>query len=175
MQVRSRGGKDPLEKEMATHSSILAWKIPCSEQPGGLYSVHGVTKHQTWLSMQVLMLIVISTYKTSSFDFTRETTSFYKYYPGPFFSCQLNQPVSWGRLAQTVKLVTAYHSFLDPCFQLEPQNGELIRSTRDRSMAASASISTTLTKWTLLRSSQYFPSLSWAISGHLQLVPVHFC
>ena len=30
------GGEDPLEKEMATHSSILAWKIPWMEQPGGL-------------------------------------------------------------------------------------------------------------------------------------------
>ena len=33
------GGKDPLEKEMATHSSILAWRIPWTEQPGGLQSV----------------------------------------------------------------------------------------------------------------------------------------
>ena len=35
-QVRSLGGQDPLEKEMATHSSILAWKIPWTEEPGGL-------------------------------------------------------------------------------------------------------------------------------------------
>ena len=33
--VRSLGGEDPLEKEMATHSSILAWKIPWTEEPGG--------------------------------------------------------------------------------------------------------------------------------------------
>ena len=37
--VRSLGWKDPLEKEMATHSSILAWKIPWTEEPGGLYSM----------------------------------------------------------------------------------------------------------------------------------------
>ena len=36
--VRSLGGKDLLEKEMATHSSILAWKIPWTEEPGGLQS-----------------------------------------------------------------------------------------------------------------------------------------
>ena len=36
--VRSLGWEDPLEKEMATHSSILAWKIPWTEEPGGLYS-----------------------------------------------------------------------------------------------------------------------------------------
>ena len=36
MQVRSLGQEDPLEKEMATHSSILAWKIPRTEEPSGL-------------------------------------------------------------------------------------------------------------------------------------------
>ena len=35
-QVRSLGQEDPLEKEMATHSSILAWKIPWMEEPGRL-------------------------------------------------------------------------------------------------------------------------------------------
>ena len=34
-QVRSLGQKDLLEKEMATHSSFLAWKIPLTEEPGG--------------------------------------------------------------------------------------------------------------------------------------------
>ena len=33
-----------LEKEMATHSSILAWKILWTEEPGGLHTVHGVTR-----------------------------------------------------------------------------------------------------------------------------------
>ena len=37
--VRSLGREDPLEKEMATHSSILAWKIPWTEEPGGLQSM----------------------------------------------------------------------------------------------------------------------------------------
>ena len=44
---RSLGWEDPLEKEMATHSSILAWEIPCTVEPG---RVHGVTKSQTRLS-----------------------------------------------------------------------------------------------------------------------------
>ena len=35
-QVRSLGQEDPLEEEMATYSSILAWKIPWIEEPGGL-------------------------------------------------------------------------------------------------------------------------------------------
>ena len=37
--VQSLGQDDPLEKEMATHSSILAWKIPWMEEPGGLQSM----------------------------------------------------------------------------------------------------------------------------------------
>ena len=39
MWVRSLGQEDPLEEEMATHSSILAWKIPWIEEPGGLKSM----------------------------------------------------------------------------------------------------------------------------------------
>ena len=38
-QIRSLGQEDPLEKEMATHSSTLAWKIPWTEKPGRLQSM----------------------------------------------------------------------------------------------------------------------------------------
>ena len=38
-QVRFLGGEDPLEKRMATHSSILAWRISWAEEPGGLQSM----------------------------------------------------------------------------------------------------------------------------------------
>ena len=38
-RVRSQGQEDPLEKEMATHSSILAWRIPCTEEPSRLQSI----------------------------------------------------------------------------------------------------------------------------------------
>ena len=37
--VQSLGWEDPLEKEMATHSSVLAWRIPWTEEPGGLQSM----------------------------------------------------------------------------------------------------------------------------------------
>ena len=40
--VQSLGWEDPLEEEMATHASILAWKIPWTEEPGGL--VHGAAE-----------------------------------------------------------------------------------------------------------------------------------
>ena len=46
-QILSMGQQDPLEKEMATHSSILAWEIPWTEGPGGPRTVHGVTKSRT--------------------------------------------------------------------------------------------------------------------------------
>ena len=39
MQVQSLGREDPLEEGMATHSSILTWRIPWSEEPGGLQSM----------------------------------------------------------------------------------------------------------------------------------------
>ena len=39
MQVQSLGQEDPLEKEMATYPSILAWEIPWTEEPGGLQAV----------------------------------------------------------------------------------------------------------------------------------------
>ena len=38
-QVQSLGGEDPLEKEMATHTNTLAWKILWTEEPGGLQSM----------------------------------------------------------------------------------------------------------------------------------------
>ena len=46
MQVRSLGQEDPMEKEMATHFSILAWKIPWTEEPGSLQSMES-QKNQT--------------------------------------------------------------------------------------------------------------------------------
>ena len=47
--VRSLGLEDPLEEGMATHSSILAWRIPWTEEPGGLHTVHGVAK--SWIQL----------------------------------------------------------------------------------------------------------------------------
>ena len=46
MWVGSLGQEGPLEEEMATYSSILAWKIPWTEEPGGLQSM-GLQKSQT--------------------------------------------------------------------------------------------------------------------------------
>ena len=48
--VRSLGQEDPLEKEMATHSSILAWKIPWTEKPGRLQSVGSQRVRHDWVT-----------------------------------------------------------------------------------------------------------------------------
>ena len=47
MRVRFLGWEDPVEEGMATHSSILAWRIPWTEEPGGLQSMgsHSVRHH----------------------------------------------------------------------------------------------------------------------------------
>ena len=47
MWVQSLGQEDPLEKEMVTPSSILAWEIPWTEQPSRLHTVHEVEKSHT--------------------------------------------------------------------------------------------------------------------------------
>ena len=47
--IRSLSQEDPLEKEMAIHSTILAWEIPLTEEPGGLQSM-GLQKYQTQCS-----------------------------------------------------------------------------------------------------------------------------
>ena len=51
IRVRSQGGEDPLEEEMATNSSILSWKIPWTEEPGGVAesdTTQSLSMH-TWL------------------------------------------------------------------------------------------------------------------------------
>ena len=48
MQVQSLGPEDPLEEGMATHSSVLAWRTPGTEEPGGLQSM-GL---QSWTRLQ---------------------------------------------------------------------------------------------------------------------------
>ena len=58
--VQSLGQEDPLEKGMATHSSILAWKIPLTEEPDGLQSM-GVTKK---LDMTELLIRVLPEFRT---------------------------------------------------------------------------------------------------------------
>ena len=55
--VWSLGQEDPLEEEAATQSSILAWKIPRTEKPGGLQYMS--TKRHTWVSMHICIIMHI--------------------------------------------------------------------------------------------------------------------
>ena len=51
-QVHFSGQEDPLEEEMETHSSILAWRIPCTEKPGGLQSIEFQIVRHDWATEQ---------------------------------------------------------------------------------------------------------------------------
>ena len=66
-QVRTLGWKDPLKKEMATHSSIFAWKISWTEEPGGLQSMGSQRVGHDW----VTNTYIYKTYKESyMYNFT---------------------------------------------------------------------------------------------------------
>ena len=54
-QVQSLGLEEPREKGIETHSSILAWRIPWTEEPGKLHTVHEVTKSLTQLRTNTFM------------------------------------------------------------------------------------------------------------------------
>ena len=54
--AQSLGGEDPMEKGLAAHSRILAWRIPWTEEPGGV-TVHRVAKSPTRLSEQHILLV----------------------------------------------------------------------------------------------------------------------
>ena len=58
--VRSLGWEDPLEKEMATHSSILAWRIPWTEEPGGLQSTGSQRVGHDWSDLAAVAYLVVS-------------------------------------------------------------------------------------------------------------------
>ena len=56
-RVRSLGCEDPLEKEMATHSNILAWRIPWTEEPGGLQSTGSQRVGHDWVTLLTYLLM----------------------------------------------------------------------------------------------------------------------
>ena len=78
MWVQSLGQEDPLEKEMATHSSILAWEIPWTEEPDGLQSMgfqkSDVTNHHHHtLNANFLSLLIVVWLQKSATLFLRKT------------------------------------------------------------------------------------------------------
>ena len=71
MWVQSLCQEDLLEKEMTTHSSILAQEIPWTEEPGGLHTLHRVTKTQTQLSdyIATTKIMFLSLFLCCFYDF----------------------------------------------------------------------------------------------------------
>ena len=59
-RVRSLGREEPLEKEMATHCSILAWKVPRTEEPGGLQSMGSQRAGHDWATNTYTYTLVVS-------------------------------------------------------------------------------------------------------------------
>ena len=58
--VQSLGGEDPLKKEMATHSSILAWNITWTEEPGGLQSMGSPKVRHNLVAKQQIQVLEIT-------------------------------------------------------------------------------------------------------------------
>ena len=54
--VQPLGREDPLEKEMVTHSSVLAWRIPWTEEPGGLQSMESQTDTTEQLTLYIVSI-----------------------------------------------------------------------------------------------------------------------
>ena len=85
--VRSVGQEDPLEKETATHSSILAWSIPWKEEPGGLQSM-GLQRfgHNWATSLSLFPIQSLNHNKQASFDvYLYHLKDAFAYLP---FNCQ---------------------------------------------------------------------------------------
>ena len=84
--VWSLGWEDPLEKEMATHSSIFAWRIPWTDEPGRLHIVHGVARvghdlatkeRERWLTFLFLKCSPNITKVSNQFYFINQWKSIY--------------------------------------------------------------------------------------------------
>ena len=77
--VQSLGQEDLLEKEMASHSRILTWRIPQTEEPGGLQSVGSQTVGHEWTNFTSLLLIQFSWSSLNRINFMYK---FYTFYDG---------------------------------------------------------------------------------------------
>ena len=68
-QVRSLGREDPLEKGLTAHSSILAWRIPWTEEPGGLQSMESQRVGQDWVTNTFIFTIFHCIYVPHLYSF----------------------------------------------------------------------------------------------------------
>ena len=76
--IQSLGQEDLLEKEMASHSRILAWRIPHTEEPGGLQSMESQTVRHDWTTFTSLPLIQFTWSSLNSINFMYKLYTFYE-------------------------------------------------------------------------------------------------
>ena len=109
--VQSLGREDSLEKEMATHSSIVAWRIPWMEEPDGLQSMGSQIVGHDWTTSLHTFLqndqIILCHYKVCLVEWTgKEASRNYILWPHTYFSHQLFFPDGLHRWALTSPLST---------------------------------------------------------------------
>ena len=100
--VRSLGWEDPLEKEMATHSSILAWRSPWTEEPGGSPTL-GAWHFSYWITREVSLLNVLFKFKNISLEWPDQWKT----------ECDCFLPCFWCCLyhcSQVIVFISTWHS-----------------------------------------------------------------
>ena len=114
MQVRSLVWKDPLEEEMATHSSILARKIPWTEEPGELQSLVSQTVGHNWKSMHAYIKFPLSPYHCPIWSQHHFLATVSVFILIPILG-------GWGQ-ALCTKLLALQTESMVPCKSLQPES-----------------------------------------------------
>ena len=91
MWVRFLGGEDPLQKEMVTHSSIFAWEIPWTEEPGGLQSWGHKELDMILMTKQQNRGLSMKIHIIRNRDLHHVYCEFYFYQCLTFFSCKYHR------------------------------------------------------------------------------------
>ena len=109
--VQSLGQEDPLEKGMATHSSILAWRIPWTEQSGRLWSMESQRVGHNWSALAHKCSPYISTRQKCLMHSSSLILSFHRMNSGEYLLIQdhcclsfwghMNEPYKWGLVLQS--------------------------------------------------------------------------
>ena len=132
--VPSLGQKDPLQKEMATHSSILAWEIPWTEEPGGGYSPQGCKKGRSNIATKQSQCIYSTIYTThrapclTDCESLEQTAVLRTNSDGCGDHCPSSRPGSSSVMRALVSLGTTLTEWMSPCPVLTCWPSELLGS-----------------------------------------------
>ena len=122
-QVWSLGREDPLEKEMATHSSILAWKIPWTEEPGRLWSMVSKRVRHDWATS--LSLTSISSVIHWLFSSVLSSCQFFFFFFNNFFlQFTSNLKVLW--LETMLEMISHFLNL--PCLDFSPKMWSMLQN-----------------------------------------------